>query len=151
MLLRGISFEIPNDIGISLYNMLSDIDVKKINWYIEQRQSEVLTGDGEEYFFTKSVYNGNDFFNMIKNKLYLIFLKLYGYQGTHINTVHSFEDFKRHNCRLLILINDCKFVEIYASNMDDIKKLYGAAERNNYQEIRFITDINDKRVRFDVL
>lgn len=150
-MLRGITFEIPNNVGISLYDMLSDIDVVKINWYIEQGQSEVLTSDGEEGFFTKSIYNGNDFLNLIKNEHYLIFLKLYGYQGTHFNAVHSYEDFKRNNCRLLILINDCKFVEIYASYTDDIQKLYAAAEKNKYQEINFITDINDKRDKFDVL
>lgn len=150
-MVRGISFEIQNEVGISLYDMLSDIDVVNINWYVEQSQSEVLTRDGEESFFTESVYCGDDFLNLIHNEHYLIFLKLYGCQGGHDNAIHSYEDFRRNNCRLLILINDCRFVEIYAAYLDDVQKLRSAAEKNNYREICLITDDNDKRVKLDVL
>lgn len=150
-MIRGISFEIKNEVGISLYDILSNIDIVNLNWFIEQRQTEVHTRKVEESFFAESEYSGDEFSSLIRNEHYLVFLKLYGFQDETFEEIHFYEDFKKSNCRLLILINDCSFVEIYVSNLDDIEKLRIAAEKNNYQDIRLITDNNDKRAKLDVL
>lgn len=151
MLIRGISFEIPNEPGISLYDILSNIDIVNLNWYIEQNQTEVHTRKVEESFFTESSYSGDTFLSLIRNEHYLVFLKLYGLQDGAFEEIHYYEDFKKSNCSLLILINDCSFVEIYASNPEDVQKLRSAAEKNKYQDIHLITDNNDKRIKLDIL
>ncbi len=150
-MIRGIIFEIPNRIGTTLYDMLSPLGIDSLNWYVEESQSEVLDGQSQEDFFTKCSYSGAEFEKLIQTEHYLIFLKLYGYQGNSFDIVHSYEEFRRSNCRLLILINDCEFVEVYATYPEDIIKLQECVEKNKYHLIRYITDENDKRVKLDVL
>ena len=151
-MIRGISFEIPQEKADTLWKMLKYIGVEQYTWYVPIDQHEVWGGDFESDFFDRELYNGSDFQNLIQTNHYIIFLKLQAYfiPGT-VESLHTYNDFIHSNCQLILLINDCQYVEIYAKAQNVIDSLLRTAKANGYKAVDYITDRNDGRTKMDVL
>jgi len=71
--MKIIKFEIKNDFGNFLNNILENIDNKNYKWNVFD--SEVFNNSGNE-FFTKDFYSNKEFKELIKKECYLVFLYL---------------------------------------------------------------------------
>lgn len=150
-MVRGVSFKaIPS--SYMLYQILKCISIEKYYWYNIDSQSEVWDKSRGTTFFEKEIYDGKSFFKRINVDHFIIFLKLQAYfTNSSFVDIHNYEEFKRSDCQLILLIYDCQYVEIYAKNQTVSKEILENALTNHYTEIQYITDSNDGRTKMDVL
>ncbi len=151
-MIRGISFEIPQMMTTTLWEIFKGSDIGSYYWYVVPNQNEVWSELSEEDLFTKDVYVGNDFQNLIKNNHYIIFLKLQLYSELcTFKNLYTYDDFSKSNCQLIILVNDCEYVEIYSKNSKTTEEIFHTAVENGYKNVCYITDENDCRTKMDIL
>lgn len=146
--LRGISFNIPNEYGNVLEKILYKFDVKKYNWYISD--IDIYNCD-DKNDFSSGLISGISFDNSLNsiNNQYIVAITLMAFNGEFAPIV-NYNDFKKSNCDLVVLISDSVFVEIYCKNKDDIEKLKNNALNFGFTNIEYITKENDKRNVFTV-
>ncbi len=154
-MIRGVSFKIPQIKGNILWQIFKCIDVKKYSWYNIENQNEAweyINNSQGDVFLELNYYNGKNFLQKIQSNYYILFLKLQAYLGNDgFSNIHSYTDFQRSNCQLLLLLYDCEFVEIYIKDQAIIRDFFKNAIMNNYTEIEYITEKNDFRTKMDVL
>ena len=149
---RGVSFDIPQITGNSLWQILNCLDVEKYCWYNIDSQNEVWESPHGELFFKKEFYDGEEFLKCIALDHYIIFLKLQAYfDNSNFFDIHTYEEFQKSDCQLLLLINDCEYVEIYAKDQAVIEAIYENALKNNFTKVKYTTESNDGRTKMDVL
>ncbi len=148
---RGLSFKIPYQNNF-LWQILKFIDIENYDWYNVDSQCEVWKNFNENLFFETDFYHGKDFANKIREDHFIIFLKMQAYlkNGTFIE-IHSYDQFVKSECQILLLIYDCDNVEFYIKNISTIETLYEHAINNGYSDVNYITDKNDKRLCLDIL
>lgn len=152
-IIRGISFRITQTMdNVILWPIFECINVKKYKWYNIASQNEVWSDSFGNNLFDKNYYDGKSFYKQIKLKQYIVFIKLQAYWETgEFGEIHTYEEFLESDCQILLLINDCEFVEIYAKDPIIIESIFTNATTNNYEDIEYITDDNDGRTKMDVL
>lgn len=148
---RGIYF-LSADTDNDLFQILKGIDIKKYCWYNIFSQDEVYDIDFKEDFFQEDCYDGKSFYQHIQKDHYLLFVKLQAYlEGGKFFDIHTYEEFQKSDCQLLLLIADTRYVTIYAKDKGVIEKLYEQAVINQCTNLKYITDENDTRTGMDVL
>lgn len=151
-MIRGISFEIPQITTDTLYKIFSTIDISKYCWYNIKNQTEVWDESLKKDFFCKEYYSSQDFLKCIQSNYYIVFLKLQAYSLSHnFKNICSYNDFIDSDCQLILLINDCEYVEIYSKDQNVLSAIFQAAINSNYNNIRYITDTNDGRTKMNIL
>ncbi len=151
-MIRGLSFTVPQGTTDTLWQILNVVGVEHFDWYNIASQDEVWISVPGDNFFENDFYSGEDFSTLIKQKHFIIFIKLLAFnKGDEFSDVLTFKEFQDSKCQFIILINDCEFVEIYAKDPFLVKKLQENAIQKRYKDISFITDANDSRTRMRVL
>lgn len=116
-MIRGVSFKISQKKDSTLWNILNCVNVRKYNWYSIQSQNEAweyINDVQESPFLGKEMYDGKSFFDEIHKDHFIIFLKLQAYEGIPDSyDIHSYKEFQESPCKILLLIYDCEYVEIY--------------------------------------
>lgn len=150
---RGISFYADAGFNSSvLWDILNCIDVEKYTWYFIDSQSEVWANAGGDDLFMSDCYSGENFSQLIKQKYYIIFLKLQAYSDTYkFLDIHTYEDFVKSNCKILILVNDSNYFDVYLKDKVMIDVFYNHLKSHGFKNLDFITDKNDYRRKMDVL
>lgn len=153
-MIRGIALEITKKLENLLEIVLEGINVLEYSWYNIESQKEAwsLTAYGEKEFLEHSLYRGGEFKSHISKKHFIIFLKLEAYlEDTKNFDIHTYREFQNSDCKILILIYDCKNIEIYVKDGEVLQSIYESIEGKDCCEIEFITDDNDGRTLFDVI
>lgn len=146
----GVSFELPHYTKSSLYQILKCIDVKSYAWYNSLSQCDVF--DEELNLFAKDVYSGNEMHYMIMQKADIIFLKLQAYQcDDEFTDCNSYEEFISSKCKILLLIYDNIYVDIYVKEKEAFEKLLTNANASGFKNIKKISVDNDCRKVFNVI
>lgn len=148
---RGISFQIPNSYDIHLHRILSGIDMNQYIWRIDE--DEVYRKVDFGYLFSKHIYNGEELYDLISAQdYYAVFINLQGYiSENEIAEINTYEDFLKSKCKVIILIADNIFVDVYAKDINLIERIRLNAIENKYTDISCITDENDERTVLRVL
>lgn len=143
-MVRGITFKLPNTYDIFIEKILSGIDMDKYVWKIDEDQVFISGGD---FLFTSDIYAGQKFKRIIsQSSYYVVFLNLQAFQdGNSLNEIKVYNDFLESNCELIVLVSDSIFVTIYSKNRKDIEAIKLNAQKNNFQEIEYITEENDRK------
>ena len=151
--IRGVSFRVPQGRNDLLQEILDGIDIQTFCWYNVESQNEAWSNPEEnEALFRKERYNGAEFSRVIQRPHFVVFLKLEAYPpGENCPDIHSYEEFLKSSCLLLMLIYDCEFVEIFAKDAHTTPTLLENAHRKGFLEIALITDENDGRTRMDIM
>ncbi|PEJ59931.1 hypothetical protein CN692_03895 [Bacillus sp. AFS002410] len=149
---RGISFEIPNQYGQFLAEILKPVYINDFNWFITGEESYLVVEEelGEHLFPEEiKVYNGQELDEVLKNhEYYLLFVDLKAFpKNTKSIDIKTYEEFLSSDCQLCLLIVDCIYTEIYCKDLNLIEKLHVNALKNNYGNVSYITDTNDSRTR----
>lgn len=155
-MIRGISFKVSQDQDRILWEIFQGIDVSKYIWYNIQSQNEAWCRRDNEIldktFLKKSRYRGQEFLERIREKHFIVFLKLEAFEEeTADYEVHSYEEFKESACKILLLIYDCEFVEIYVKEKKLTEALYSNGEKWGFSDMEFISEETDQRIRMDVV
>lgn len=148
----GIYFEIPQMVTNTLWSFLRNIQIENYNWYNINNQSEIYNEKSDGEFFCKKHYSGTEFFNLIQLNHHIIFLKLQAYLiDNRFKNIDSYEEFINSDCQIIILVYDCKYVEIYSKQELELYEIYQSAQENNYKNISYITENNRDRNNMNVL
>ena len=144
-MLRGIKFQVPNEWGILIYNILEGIDLKKYIWKIDN--DEVYIKDNSEnngFLFPqeKNEFSGEEFIKIISQlPYYTVFVNIQAYLNEKdFVDIESYNVFNKSECELIISVADNIFVNIYAKSESIIEKIKENAILNQYKEIDYITD-----------
>lgn len=150
---RGVSFEVSQSGNEKiLTEILNGIDVEKYSWFYVDNQSEALSDLSGADFFDREKFDGAEFSKYIQKPHYVMFLKLQAYDDDNgFSDIQTYEEFFESSCKLLVLINDCNFVEIYAKENEIAEAIYKNALAQNFQNVEYITDDNDSRKEMNVI
>jgi len=153
-MIRGISFEIPNEYGRFLEDILKPFKVEDHNWWIGGEESYIIQDGKLDALFTGLIecMEGETLRNVIKNNdYYLIFQDLKAFpKGSKPIDIRTYDDFLRSNCELALLIVDSSYTTIYCKNVELVEGLYSNARKQDYTNIEYITDENDFRTGLSV-
>jgi len=151
-MIRGVSFQIPQETSNMLWQILKCVDTEKYHWYNIKSQNEVWDSSHTNGFFALDYYAGKHFSELICLNHYILFIKLQAYiEKNEFYDIHSYEEFIQSNCQILILVYDCEYVEIYTKDLDITNALYRNAFNQGFTEVEYITEINDNRTKIDIL
>ncbi|QKE75684.1 DUF2691 family protein [Arthrobacter citreus] len=147
---RGISFEIPNQYGQFLADILKPVIIKDFNWFIIGEESYLVVDENlDKPLFPENiqVINGSELDDKLKNnEYYLIFADLKAFPENKDSVeIRTYEEFLSSDCQLCLLITDCTYTDIYCKDLELIEKLYTNALQYNYENLSYITDSNDSR------
>ncbi|MFC0186739.1 DUF2691 family protein [Fictibacillus aquaticus] len=154
-MIRGISFNIPNQYGSLLADILKPIDITKFNWHNTNEEAHIVIKrqlDKELFPETTNIMDGSALQNRItNNKYYVIFADLKAFpQGVRVHNIDTYKEFLDSECQLVLLIVDCVYTTIYCKNQEKLRLLYLNAQDNQFEDIQYITDENDERTRLSV-
>lgn len=151
--MQGLLFEIRNEYGKQLSDILTDIVNPSWYWSIGPGESYKPGGlykiDKDpkmlEEFFTSQTMNGEAFLKLISTEeYYIIFADLKAFPTSEsIVEINSYEDFLKSSCQLALLVIDSVYVSIVLKEQQMIDKFFERAESNGYTNIEFLTDEND--------
>ncbi len=151
-MVRGISFEIPQKATDSLWKILSAIDVSKYFWYVIENQTEAWNSSYENDFFGQRCYDGQDFIKCIQQDQHIVFLKIEAYLSPQtFQNIPSYRAFMKSDCQFVLLIYDCKYVELYIKDYAILNSVFNRVKSLGYYNANFITDLNDNRTEMNVL
>lgn len=152
MNIRGVSFRVPQRREFLLQEILDGADIQTLFWYNVENQNEVWSLPQYEIFFEKECYDGLSFCELIKQPHFVVFLKLQAYLSEeNYAGIHTYDEFLKSNCLLMVLIYDCEFVEIFCKDINITNALFDNARRKGFLEPELITDGNDGRTKMDIL
>lgn len=152
--MRGITFEIKNEYGKFLSDILSNIINPSWYWSVgpgESYKKEKGTL-GSELFPPSVILNGQSFLEYIStDEYYLVFTDLKAFPNMEeVVEIKSYEDFLKSTCELALLIIDSCYVSIFSKDESTIHKLFERATNFHYTYIKYITNENDTHTSLTV-
>lgn len=151
---RGIFVDIPNENDNLLWKVLKPIDITSFDWRVENEESYFILPDGlgtELFSEDNKVMSGLELKKLIKDNIYyLIFADLKAYpKGEEVVDIETYEEFKEGKCKVVVLVADGDYIQVYAKNQEEIEMMYeNAIDQGFYVE--YVTDENDGRTRMSV-
>lgn len=140
-MIRGVEFLVPQTDPDILHQVLGCIDVKSYDWEVSEKDIDTWG-----YFYDKLRYSGEEFAKKIKEPLRIIAIKIMAYPvGETDDEPMYYEDFLRSKCRLVLIMYDCQYTEIYCKDAQMSMLLYENAVRRGFDEVIYKTDENDGR------
>lgn len=137
----GISFEMPNKYDVFLSKILKNVDFKDGIWKVVY--DEVLNERGTN-FFNKEIYLNAEFKELIKTTHYPIFLTLQLYnKSDRFSEIESYDDYFNSACKLLLIVVDNTFINVYSKDKAILKQIKSNAKENNFSNIKSIENKKD--------
>ena len=132
-------FEIPNDHGHFLKDILQCININEYVWKIGDT-TEILVSDTSENLFENNLYKGNEFAKLIDGLSYVIFADIKAYSYPQSKTL-PISDFDSNSFQFSQIVVDCSFVEIYSNYLHIIELFQSRISCNTSTFI--LTEIDD--------
>ncbi len=129
--MKGIQFNIENKSLDFIYNLLKGISSSDFVWKIsEDEVYKNAPGDKFPFasrLFEQEIYDNDIFFETIKEENYAIFCNIQLYKkDDNISYISNANDFINSKCKMIFLLTDDCFVEIYCKE----KKLMNIIRKN---------------------
>lgn len=151
-MIRGISFTADGHIGDIVHGVLEAIAAPRYHWHIVPSQTEAMDSAFENDLFENEYCDGTALLHSNFHDSIIVFLKLEAYETEcPAKDLPTYVEFAESDCQILLLINDCKYAEIYAKSPQALKKAESYLRKFPCSDILIITDENDKRTKLDVL
>ncbi|WP_068612725.1 DUF2691 family protein [Paenibacillus tuaregi] len=152
---RGITFEIPNDYGSFLGDILKPLDTAGFDWYIGGEESYLVDGGRlDNPLFSREIIgmDGGHLKDIIENnKYYLIFQDLKAFpKGKAGAEVRTYKEYLDSACQLALLVIDSSYITVYCKDGGTLESLHQNAKVRGYSNLDYITDDNDMRTHLTV-
>lgn len=149
-MIRGLRFKIPNEYNFFINKITDGINKDMYVWKIFEDQ---VFGENCDFLFDSDIYTGQEFNEIIsKSPYYLTALNLQVFPcGTNFQQINNYSDFLNSNCEFVVLMCDTIYVDIYSKSIKVIEIIRLNAQNNNFQEIEYITDENDRIKEFECM
>lgn len=149
----GVSFDIHQTFDTNcLFAILKCLKEENYNWYVIDNQTEVWADSDGKEVFSKKEYNSEEFFELISDKHYAVFVKIQAYfVSSGFYEVHTKEEFKNSDCRIIVLICDSFWGDIYIKDISMIDNVYQSLLKGGFDNVKYIYDNEAKRTKLDVL
>jgi hypothetical protein len=151
---RGISFELPNEYGSLLGDVLQPIDITVFTWRIGAGEIYMVEDNqlsNELFIENRTIIDGAELKNRIEgNKYYIIFADLQAFPKGEFSAIDSYDQFLGSKCELVLIVVDCSYATIYCKNKKDLELLYINAGDYGFKNVEYITDENDTRTGLSV-
>lgn len=149
---RGVFFELSNEYGKYLFDILQSIPLESYNWHIGYEEILMVDRVNETLFEDYEEIEGDELRRIIdSNTYYAIFAELKAFPKTStITEIDTYEDFVSSDCEVIVLLVDCVYVEMYIKNQEVLETMYKHAKQMNYTRVEYIDDKNDGRTRMYV-
>ena len=153
-ILQGLTFEINNEYGKNLFNIL--VDIVDPSWYcsIGAGESYIKEKDSSvsKLFPSTAIMEGEAFLKYISTcEYYLIFADLKFFPSRQsVVEVKNHGEFLNSSCQLALLVIDSVFVSIILKEQQMIRNLFERAEALGYTNIKLLTDENETDSLFTV-
>jgi len=153
-ILQGLTFEIKNEYGKNLFDIL--VDIVDPSWYCS-------IGSGESYkkekdsalsklFPSNAIMVGEAFLKHISTcEYYLLFADLKFFPSREgVVEIKNYEEFLNSHCQLALLVIDSVYVSMVLKEQQMIHNFFERAEAFGYTSIKFLTDENETNQLFNV-
>ncbi|TWT06350.1 DUF2691 family protein [Planococcus sp. CPCC 101016] len=151
---RGISFELPNEYGFFLAEILKPIDMTALSWRLGSGESyKVVNNELSENLFLEDekLIEGKLLKKLLENNpYYVIVADLQAHPKGKVTEINTYEEFVKSECELVLLVVDCYYATVYCKNSEKLELLYTHAHNCGFENIEYITDENDGRTRLSV-
>lgn len=150
--MKGILFEIKNEFGKQLSDILVDIVDPSWYWSIGLGESLKMESSDSNFLSSNTIMEGKAFLNDISTgKYYLIFVDIKAFPTLEdVVDVKNYKDFLNSSCQLALLVIDSIYVSIVLKNQQMADAFFERAEASGYNNIKFLTDENDTSLLFNV-
>lgn len=140
---RGISFEIPNEYGNFLEKILLGFPIENYSWLLVK--DEILLKNVTFKEFDNDIVPGNIFKKFITNEpYYIISLNVQCFESEHLaKKINNYEEFINSNCLLIVIIEDCKYVDIYVNSVTLLQLLINNVKSQKFLTFNYINNKND--------
>lgn len=146
---RGVRFQIPNEYGKFIANILEPIDCTHFSWRADFHTEIWKCTDGklDEELFPNPVVNGDEFYDLINNNIYyMIFatIKAFSKKGSSSIRIDTYKDFIASECEIIMLVADCSYTDVYCKDVLLIEKLYDNAKSKAYEYVEYIYEADSR-------
>ncbi|MNL03625.1 hypothetical protein D3C87_1241660 [compost metagenome] len=153
-MIRGISFEIPNEYGRFLGQILKPFKVEEYNWWVGGEESYALANGELVVLFPGLIEDmeGETLKDIIENnEYYLIFQDIKAFPlNSKTYEITTYDDFLNSSCVLALLVIDSSYIAVYCKDLELLEGLYNNAKDQGYLNLNYITNENDFRTRLSV-
>lgn len=149
---RGITFEIPNEHGRFLGEILKPFDVAAFHWY-NGGEEAYFSGILEPLFPEQTFGMDGVLLKEIleNNEYYVIFADLKAFpKDKKVIDVQTYEEYLKSDCQFVLLVVDSTYITIYCKDQEKLADLYFNANSLGFSDVEYTTDENDCRTRLSV-
>lgn len=143
---RGIQFEIPNERGHHLQQILAIIPIEHYYWRSGGEESYVVeNGELATLLFEGDTpFTGKELREKVTQQHYLIFVNLKAFPAREsAREIETYEQFLASDCVFIVLVIDSGHVAIFAKDQALLQQLHVHVEASQYKMLEFITEEND--------
>lgn len=72
------------------------------------------------------------------------------YPNAEYERIDTYDEFLSSKCRILLLICDTHYIDIYCKDIEISRALFARANSLSYQDVEYITDENDGRTAMNL-
>lgn len=142
----GLDFLIPNQWGNFLSKILDGVSIQNGIWKLAEE--EILIKEGN-YLFDKTIYNDEEFKQLINsNEYYIIFANIQLYSEHEDEVIRNYIDYKKSKCTLILSVIDNIYVQVYSKDLTMLNQINKNLIDNDFQNVRVITEDNELKNLF---
>jgi len=142
----GVRFEIPNEYGNYLSDILQPLPINCYQWLVDNDEIHLLN-DNE---FTNGFLFGDDdrilsgerlFESSKNNTYYMVFLTLRAFlKDGIIKEVSKYEEFLESDCQIILAVYDCSYVMFWCKDSQLVSDMYKYALSKSYKDVKYISE-----------
>lgn len=141
----GVMFEIPNEYGNYLLNILEPLPVNCYQWLIDNDEIHLLDDNKftNEFLFNEDrIISGEELYRSSKdNTYYMVFVTLRAFfkDGT-IKEVSRYKEFLESDCQIALAVYDCSYVMFWCKDSQLVSDMYMYALSKGYENVEYISE-----------
>ncbi|URZ06114.1 DUF2691 family protein [Clostridium felsineum] len=140
----GISFEIPNNYGSYLSDILEPLGYSDYKWLIDDDEIHLMYNNEftDEFLFNDSILSGEELYSISKNNTYyMVFATLRAfYKESTVKKVLSYNEFLKSDCKIIIGIYDCSEVILLSKDTELIARMYDYTLYKGFKKVEYISE-----------
>lgn len=147
----GIEFEIPNNFGKYINDILAPIDITQYKWKLDWSEMYIRENrDRKNHTFEDlkdfnipdyEVVEGSELERILNiDEYYIIFCGLQAFHDSLPVEVNTYSEYLNSDCTFCLTIDDCTNVILLCKDVDLLEQLSDNAMQNDFKNIEYILE-----------